>query len=204
MSIPDDREIKRLLTSGQKKDLDLGIKYARSRYYRYIRKTIRSQSNGRLSDPDIDELCNSVLIALWKNVSRGKYDSQGRLKAYLRRIASNLCYRFLRDQGRNPEFLPGEDWFFNDQTPASLLDPLELPPEKLRMMLNQRDLFLLRSCMEEILDERDYDIIWSFYFDDCSAQEIADRYGGTSNWVRQRLYVSRRKLRDCRDSKQKE
>lgn len=204
MSIPDEEAIKRLLASGQEAEINQGIHYAYLRFEENVRKTIYVTSKGRLSAPDVNHLCSRVWYSLWNNACRGKYDSNGSLPAYLSRIAANQCRNFLRNQKRRKEFLPGEDWFFNDQTPASLLDPLELPPEKLRMMLTQRDLIILQSCMKEILDERDYDIVWSYYFDDCSAQEIADRYGGTSNWLRQRLFVCRQRLRDCRDTKQSE
>ncbi len=204
MSIPEEEAIKQLLASGREAEINKGIHYAYRRFEKNVRKTIYDTSNGRLSVPDVNHLCNVVWYSLWSNVCRGNYDSNGSLPAYLSRIAANQCRNFLRDQKRSKEFLPGEDWFFNDQTPASLLDPLELPPEKLRLMLTQRDLIILQSCMKEILTERDYDIVWSYYFDECSAREIADRYDGTSNWVRQRLFVCRRNLQDCRDSKKNE
>lgn len=202
MSVPSEEEIKELLTSQNKEEIDRGVEYAFNKYQETVRHAFLQNGCHKLSGPDLDHLCGSVWIALMENARKRKYIADGSLEAYLCRIAINKCLKFHRDQGRKAgkEFTTDEVWTQPDLLLDLLTDMSDLHPEELRALLTQRDMNILKDCLK-ILSEQDWDIFWFYYFDDYSTREIAELYERKTNWVKQRLFVSRKKLQECRDEK---
>jgi len=119
-----------------------------------------------------DDLVQSTLLALLRNCRAGRFQG-GNFRAYVRRIAKNLCissYRKLRTRGDQIEF---------EETVHSTGNPF--PGDELER----------HSVIERILaklDETCRRIIWLAYLQELNRKEISNLLGISEGAARVRLF----------------
>lgn len=199
MDIPNDDKIKKLLTSKSDNDVNKGLDWVVKKFRKDIIRFL-SKSSYRLSETEKDELFQIIIIELWDNIKKGKYNRDGNLKAYLSAIAGNQALKYIRNKKKRIEENYGPDQlekYSNDPNN----EEAERNIQELRDIALQNNIRQLDECVE-LLDEENRDIFLLYYEDNQRVKEIAVALGQNENWVKQRLFITRKKLKHCRKEKE--
>lgn len=147
-----------------------------------------------LSDPAAaEDATQNAFIAAFRNIRsyRG-----GSCKAWLLRIATNLCYDELRRRKRRPvtalePYDPDSDEEI--ESPAWLADGHPSPEEALEQVE-------LDAAIQHCLDELPHEfrlVVVMVDIEGCNYQEVSDTIGKPIGTVKSRMARARLKLKDC-------
>lgn len=141
-----DEEIKNLLLSGKKEDIDNGLNYLDQKYGYEVRRFLLSKSEGKYSNEILAEIYQNTLIAVYNNIIRKTYNSDGNLKSYLFAIAKNLLYNQYRKKSYTSSADPSS---FNLPDPEGMIGPEDIAPEEIQQ-LKDMDKIGLTNCLEKL------------------------------------------------------
>ena len=184
-----DKKIFILLTSKQQEDINKGFKLL---YHNYARELERFLIKKKvvMRNADYGDLVQASIIIFWDNLQNQKVEQMpGKLFNYLQRIANNIFLSTLRKQLREQEQVNTLSTV-NEQD-ASTYEVLGLIEG-----LNDLRKKNLRVCLRE-LRETNREIIMKYYFEGQTGEELAEAYGKDLNWINQRLFQTRKRLKKC-------
>lgn len=162
---------------------ELMYNYLDAKYREKVIKYVRDNSGVR---EDGEELYQDVIIELYLQIKRGKYDANGRgtFKGYFWTITKRKWIDKLRKRKLKFDELKAS----NEATPY-----ITEAEEEAEYLKNRRILAIKKYLKQLSRDERDY--IRLYYFAKKSTQAIADYFGTTCGNVRKKLCKIREKLR---------
>jgi len=162
--------------------------------YKYLDKKFRSKTNTHVkansgNEHDADELYNDVILQIHLNIENGKYETEeGKFGAYFMRIMKNKWIDKLRHRNRKRQL---------DTTELDFITENQSKYEE-QVEPNQELELANAACMHKHIDElkeQDRTILKLFYFDNLRQAAIAEKIGMTAEYVKQRIFTIRGKLK---------
>lgn len=147
-------------------------------FYKYI-YTIVKNSSSILTDEDIEEVVNDVIITIWKN--KNKLDINKKMSPYIAGITKNLIKKKCRDIKVLENIEDYQDRIMD-------YDDIELhylKDERHENMINQ-----LKKLKEE-----DRNIFILYYYNDMNIRNIANKMNMSESKIKSKLFRIRRKLK---------
>lgn len=125
-----------------------------------------------------EELVHDVFVQAY--LSLGSYSRKAPFRHWLRKIASHLGYRYIRDQKQSDNLVKLEDW------DAASREPEAVDAEKATDLLYG---LLARLPADDRM------VLTLMYFEELGTREIADRMGWNRAMVKMRVYRAKKKLK---------
>lgn len=148
-----------------------------------------------ISDPvEVEDLCQDTFIAMFRNLASYRHES--RFSTWLLGISRNLALTHLRDQSRRRR---REGRVMTALTQQWQSEQLQRGSDDAH--IERMD--LLQECLESLAPKA-RDLVQRFYFENASAQQIAEEAGRKSGSIRMTLLRIRKGLRECIESKQRD
>ncbi|MFA5392182.1 MAG: sigma-70 family RNA polymerase sigma factor [Candidatus Paceibacterota bacterium] len=169
---------------GDEKSLEILIsRYLKPIYnfvYRYVKK-----------ETGAEDITQEIFIKAWRNLKR--FDKKRSFKIWLFHLAKNICFDFLRKRKdiSFSELRLKDENYENHNIEEEIIDTSPLPDELFRRK-NLHD--ILNSAIEQ-LPLKDQTILFLYYNDHFTLQEIANSLDESLNTVKSRYFRALKKLR---------
>lgn len=176
-----DKFIKEGLKDGSGKKFNEAIRCLKEACYHNIRKWVMA-NNG--DSEDADEVLQESFVRLLEILYKKKMEFTSTVCAFLFKVAKHVWLDELKRKGR---FQPID----SEPQPDPEMEQLALLFEE------EKQLDILWKCFGK-LSQNCQDIIWDFYINKLSMEEIAKKQGHKDEKVsKQRKYVCMEKLKEC-------
>lgn len=133
------------------------------------------------SSHQAEDVYQETFLAL--HSSQRTFESDEHLKSWLLKVAGNRCRTIFRDKKRHREDLVDPIDFSSMSIPDEKINGIESP--------NERDIW----DIVDTLNSNQREVIYLFYIEGYSVEEIAEIVGASSSTVRTRLHRARTKIK---------
>ena len=149
-----------------------------------------------VTDPvQVDDLCQDTFISMFRSLPT--YRAESKFSTWLLGISRNLALTHLRNQGRRRRR--------EGEAMAALVHQWQI--EQLESdspeAESENKLASLQQCLAGLAPTA-RELVQRYYFEDVSAEEIAEQSGRKSGSVRMTLLRIRKRLRECVENKMRE
>jgi RNA polymerase sigma-70 factor (ECF subfamily) len=176
--VTEDEDIQRIARAGQREfAFELLVRKYRERILHHALYVLKDYH-------EAFDVCQEVFIKAMREPRL--FDAEFKMKAWLFRVASNLCFNIVRDRRRRSTILETVP-----QVTEELADPFE------QLFTDQRQKRILDAMDRVSLEHRD--ILMLRYYSDLSYTEIADVLGVKLGTVMSRLSRAKTRLMEVLD-----
>lgn len=184
-----DKEIFGLVTSNDSKEINQGLRLLYHYYSKELEGFLRKKNIAILED-DYGDIIQNTTVIFWKNINERKVQQiPGKLLSYLKSIAQNIYYSKLKKRIKEREGI--------DIVHAELENDLSIEVDlELMQNINDTRKRKLFQCLNR-LSKENRSIITKYYYEGVSGEKLAKEFDKDLNWVNQRLYQNRQRLRKC-------
>jgi RNA polymerase sigma-70 factor, ECF subfamily len=171
-----DEEIVKLVQKGSIEEYGMIVSRYEKPLFRYIRRMINQ------GDEEVQDLAQEVFIRAYENI-RG-FSIEKKFSSWIYRIAHNICVDYFKRKRVRDEVLESDDETFgsNDQ----LIEELEIEKEEKKRVIE----------VVEKLEIKYREVIWLYYFEEKSYEEMADILRTTTSNIGVLLSRGKDKLRN--------
>lgn len=176
--LPSDDEIKEIARSDRRRAMGLIAARYRARLYHHARNIVK----------DHQEAFDVVQEVFIKAIHERRFFNEGfKMKAWLYRVTSNLCFNIVRNRKRRGDILD------------SMQRPESTSPDQVARVLAEQHQKVVQAAMEHLtVDHRE--ILTLRYHSDLSYAEIADTLDVALGTVMSRLSRAKNKLLEAFDA----
>lgn len=147
--------------------------------HKYQAQVARLMRRFARNSRDCERLVQDVFVEVYFSLKG--YHGKAPFLHWLRKIGTRIGYRFWKEQDKEKQFVPLQDFDFIEKSDEEAIDPGKASD-------------ILHGLLAR-LQRADRVVLTLMYFEDCGTEEIAQRMGWTRAAVKMRALRARRKIK---------